>query len=440
MAEKPKPAPASVKPAATGKYTPPPVPKELKEVAIKIRNQTALYGEYEDYVAEIKGRIKAGDKDLIIPDFGDYAETAPREFIPTGIISFDITTGGGIPCGRISEVYGLESTCKTSLGMLAMDNCIAMNGYVLYNDAEQTCDKNKFDAWKAGEPQYTFEQQNNLDKWWEQVHNSVKLLQTPAFRETPSLIFWDSLPATVTSALIKADVGDKAYGGHGAAMMHGDQLPKLGPAIRKSMSAMFTVNQNRDNIGRDDNEARYKTPGGKAWKFWATLRIEMSRPNMGTHKDFYWDPEGQKDAKTRKANPEGFWVCAHVLKNKVGVERVSCYFPVVTVTQGEPNDTGPDPSATMWEVLCNAGLLTSGGSWWNLKDYPRPLRRADWRTIFIELYPHCLDLIADPANKMGVKGEGFKYTERARYAVDAQMEKKFGHLRAEARKILKLDA
>lgn len=415
-------------------------PKETRSLAEafkKIRSNTQLQKEYDAYVKDCENLIEESGTDIAIMTFEEFSDSAPKLSIPTGIISFDAATKGGFPCGRIAEVFGPESSCKTTLAMLAMDNTVRMNGGVLYNDAEGSCDHGKFTAWKA--ELYVKERSSNLNKWWEMIHDTLNDLTDVAFSKKPIAIVWDSIPATMTEAGLKGDVGEKAYGGHGAAAMHSDELTKTNSLIRKALGALIAINQLRDNIKHDASKPTSeedKTPGGRAWKFWATLRVRTQR----TGKNFYWDPAAYENSKLRPVTPEGFFIKANILKNKVGLERVQCEFPIVTVhNDDEPNSTGPELAWAMFDYLKEAGIIEAAGSRMRMKGLDQTFFAKDWRTLFIELAPLCLDLIADPANKCGVEGKGFAYSPEAREAVLAHWDWKYGHLRAEAKKMLKRD-
>lgn len=220
--------------------------KALDEIITKIQKQ---YG---------KGAImKLGDEDFV-----------PIETIPTGSISLDIATGiGGYPKGRIVEIYGHESSGKTTLALHAIAEVQKQGGRAAFIDAEHAID-----------PIYAANLGVNLDELLisqpdcgEQALDICEILTRS---NAIDLIIVDSVAALVPKAEIQGEMGDSHMGLQ--ARLMSQALRKLTGVLDKSNTCIIFINQLREKIGVMFGNPE-TTTGGRALKFYASMRLDVRR-------------------------------------------------------------------------------------------------------------------------------------------------------------------
>jgi recombination protein RecA len=198
-------------------------------------------------------------------------ETIPKvdvEVISTGSPSLDLALGvGGLPRGRIIEIYGPESSGKTTLALSVAAEVQKTGGQVAFIDTEHALD-----------PDYAKRIGVNVEKLvisqpdsGEDALNIVeKLIRSGLF----DLIIVDSVAALVPKAELEGEVGDQFIGLQ--ARMMSQALRKLTGIISKTRTVLIFINQTRSMIG-GMVPGQETTPGGKALKFYASVRIELKR-------------------------------------------------------------------------------------------------------------------------------------------------------------------
>src|SRR5580698_6867685 len=198
---------------------------------------------------------------------GDVTREA-MDVISTGSLSLDMCLGvGGIPRGRIIEIYGPESGGKTTLALHCVAEAQRAGGLALYVDAEHAMD-----------PEYAKALGVDVDKLYiSQPSNGEEALEiTDAIVRSGAvdIVVVDSVAALVPRAEIEGEMGD-AFVGIQARMMS-QALRKLGGSLSKSKTAAIFINQLREKIGVMYGNPE-TTPGGRALKFWASVRLEIRK-------------------------------------------------------------------------------------------------------------------------------------------------------------------
>jgi recombination protein RecA len=214
------------------------------------------------------------------------------EGIPTGSLSLDLALGGqGIPRGRIAEIYGPESSGKTTLALHVVANAQKNGGIAAFIDAEHALDPSW--AKKLGvELETLLVSQPNSGE--EAMHIAEMLIKSNAV----DVITIDSVAALIPRQELEGDIGDTHVGLQ--ARLMSQSMRKLTGAIARSKSCVIFINQIREKIGVMFGSPEV-TPGGRALKFYSSCRIDVRR--IGQLKDGE-DVVGQR-------------VRAKVVKNKV---------------------------------------------------------------------------------------------------------------------------
>lgn len=190
------------------------------------------------------------------------------EVIPTGVYSLDKALGiGGLPKGRITEIYGMEAGGKSTLCLHLAAECQKQGGTVAYLDMEH-----------ALNPQYAEDLGVSLeDMLVSQPDSGEKCLQVAerlAHSGEIDLIVIDSVAALIPQAEINGEMGDSLPGLQ--ARLMGQALRKLTPIVSSSNTCLVFVNQLREKIGVMFGSPE-TTPGGKALKFYASVRIDIRK-------------------------------------------------------------------------------------------------------------------------------------------------------------------
>jgi len=193
---------------------------------------------------------------------------APVEVIPTGSIALDIALGiGGFPRGRIVEVYGPESSGKTTVALHAIANVQAAGGLAAFIDAEHALD-----------PDYASRLGVDLDNLYvaqpDTGEQALEIADTLVRSGAIDLIVIDSVAALVPRAEIEGEMGDSHMGLQ--ARLMSQALRKMAGALSNTNTTAIFINQLREKIGVMFGSPE-TTTGGKALKFYASVRLDVRR-------------------------------------------------------------------------------------------------------------------------------------------------------------------
>lgn len=190
------------------------------------------------------------------------------ESIPTGSISLDIALGiGGIPRGRIIEIYGPESSGKTTLALHIIANAQKAGGIASFIDAEHALDPEYAKKIGVNIKDLLISQPDNGEQ-------ALDIVETLVNSGTVSIIVVDSVAALVPKAEIEGEMGDSHMGRQ--ARLMSQALRKLTAIVAKSNCTVIFINQIRMKIGVVFGNPE-TTTGGNALKFYASVRIEVRR-------------------------------------------------------------------------------------------------------------------------------------------------------------------
>ncbi|MCL5237786.1 MAG: recombinase RecA [Nitrospirae bacterium] len=197
---------------------------------------------------------------------GEIAEGV--QAIPTGSLSLDIATGiGGFPRGRVVEIYGPESSGKTTLALNAIAQAQKTGGVAAFIDAEHALDVNY--ASKIG-----VNVEDLLVSQPDTGEQALEVAETLVRSGAVDIIVIDSVAALVPKAEIEGDMGDSLPGLQ--ARLMSQAMRKLTAAISKSMATLIFINQIRMKIGVMFGNPE-TTTGGNALKFYASMRLDIRK-------------------------------------------------------------------------------------------------------------------------------------------------------------------
>ncbi len=201
-----------------------------------------------------------------IMKLGDAQDTKV-ECIPTGSLSLDLALGGGVPKGRIIEIYGPESSGKTTLTLHAIAEIQKQGGTAAFIDAEHALDP-------AYAKRIGVDLENLLLSQPDNGEQALEITETLVRSNAVDLIVVDSVAALVPRAEIEGDMGDSHMGLQ--ARLMSQALRKLTGVISRSKATVVFINQIRMKIGVMFGNPE-TTTGGNALKFYASVRMDIRR-------------------------------------------------------------------------------------------------------------------------------------------------------------------
>jgi recombination protein RecA len=256
--------------------------------------------------------------------------------IPTGAINLDAAIGiGGIPRGRITEIYGPESSGKTSLCLHVIANAQKTGGVAAFIDAEHALDIQY--ARKLG-----VDVDELLVSQPDTGEQALEIAEVLVRSGALDVIVIDSVAALVPRAEIEGEMGDSHVGLQ--ARLMSQALRKLTGAINRSQTAVIFTNQIREKIGVMFGNPE-TTTGGRALKFYASLRMDIRR--IGSIKD----REELVGNKTR----------VKVVKNKVAPPFKQADFDIMF-------NVGIDHFGILVDIGVESGVVQKSGAWFSLGD------------------------------------------------------------------------
>jgi recombination protein RecA len=195
-------------------------------------------------------------------------ERAPVEVIPTGSIALDVALGiGGLPKGRIVEIYGPESSGKTTVALHAIANCQKAGGTAVFIDAEHALDPEYAKALGVDIDALLVSQPDTGEQ-------ALEIADTLIRSGSIDIIVIDSVAALVPRAEIEGEMGDSHVGLQ--ARLMSQALRKLTGVLNNTKTTAIFINQLREKIGVFFGSPE-TTAGGKALKFYASVRLDVRR-------------------------------------------------------------------------------------------------------------------------------------------------------------------
>ena len=296
------------------------------------------------------------------------------ETVPTGSISLDIALGqGGFPKGRIIEIYGPESSGKTTLALHAVAEVQKAGGIAGFIDAEHALD-----------PKYAKAIGVNIDDLYisqpDNGEQALEITETMVRSGAMDIIVVDSVAALVPKAEIDGDMGDSHVGLH--ARLMSQAMRKLTGIVAKTNCVVIFINQLREKVGVMFGNPE-TTTGGRALKFYASVRIDVRR------------------IEALKANGEviGNRTRAKIVKNKVAPPFREAEFDIMF---GE----GISREGDILDVATNLDIVQKSGAWYAYLGEKIGQGRENAK-IFLKENPEVREEIADAIRAHYAENESF---------------------------------
>ena len=271
-----------------------------------------------------------------IMKLGESSRNSPVEAISTGSISLDMALGvGGIPKGRVTEIFGAEASGKSTLAYHVMAEVQRVGGIAAYIDAEHALDPTYSAKCGVNTEDLLVSQPDTAEQGLEICEYLVR-------SGAVDVVVVDSVAALVPKAELEGDMGDTHMGLQ--ARLMSQALRKLSAAISRSNTAVIFINQIREKIGVFFGNPEV-TPGGRALKFYSSVRIDLRR----------------LESIKQGSEVVGSRVRARVVKNKVA--------PPFRVTEFDIMfKEGISKEGDLIDLATDKGVVTKSGAFFSFGD------------------------------------------------------------------------
>lgn len=319
----------------------------------------------EKKMSEIKDFLAGMSKDVksFVVEYEDNKSDLAVEKMPTGFPDFDLECGGGIPLGRIIELYGPEGNGKTTLALQLLGQYLKTyeDGVGLFIDIEHGSDLAY--AFKfVDKSRVAISQPDTAEQSFKIVEEGIEQARA---RKKRVFIIFDSIASLVTKEELEGSIAELGYAGAKRANVIAMSLTRIKRLLgEQSKDVICAINQTRDNLDPSPYAAASQTPGGSSLKYYAKLRIEMNRGSKFTVPSDD-DKKGQEIA--------GIRVKIRFVKN-------SYFHPFRETFMNLWFGKGFDQLSSKMEYMMKTGKILQSAGWYTVEGCQKKLN-GSWEVL-----------------------------------------------------------
>lgn len=343
-------------------------------ITINTKTNDSLHSKKLEAVRLAMDQITKSYGEGAIMKMGDKQADMKVEVIPTGCLPLDVALGvGGLPRGRIAEIFGPEASGKTTIALHLIKEAQRLGGTAAFIDAEHALDPLRAQTIGVDLDNLLLSQPDNGEQ-------ALEIVDTLVRSNAVDIIVIDSVAALVPKAEIEGEMGDSMMGVQ--ARLMSQALRKLTGAISKSKSVVLFTNQMRQKIGIMFGNPE-TTPGGLALKFYSSVRIDVRKI---------------ANIKTPGGDAVGSQHRARIVKNKVAPPFKEAEFDIM-------NTEGISVYGSLVDLAVTHGLITKAGAFFKINDQNIQGREGakkylkEHQATADELTIKIWDVIKNPVNK-----------------------------------------
>jgi len=325
----------------------------------------------ESIIKELRDR----DKIDVAALSDDSSPCTVSDWLSTGCLVLDRILGGGLPLGRVSEIFGDPSTGKSLIASQVAATVQEDGGIVCYADTETAVSKAMMEQVGVNIDELIYASPDTVEEVFTLFEKIIEAKKKLSNDDSILLLIWDSIAATSAKFEMESDYGKATMGRHAALISQG--LRKITRLISKEKAHLLLLNQTRQKIGvmYGDNVTTF---GGKAVAFHSSVRVRLD--------------EGKKIKVAKKKGYKiiGINTRAIIVKNKVAMPFQVATLPIFF---GHGID---DPLAT-FNYLLDTESLVSSGSWYKIPELDEELRfqKSGWTKFYDEHYNEIVNIIME---------------------------------------------
>lgn len=350
--------------------------KATKAAVVQLENQEEKLKALDVALTQIEKNFGKGS----IMKLGESSANMNIETVPTGSLSLDIALGaGGFPRGRIIEIYGPESSGKTTLALHAVAEVQKRGGIAGFIDAEHALDPKYAEAIGVDIDNLYISQPDSGEQ-------ALEIAETMVRSGAMDILVVDSVAALVPKAEIDGEMGDSHVGLQ--ARLMSQALRKLTSVISKSNCILIFINQLREKVGVMFGNPE-TTTGGRALKFYASVRLDIRRVET---------------IKGASGEASGNHVKVKVVKNKIAPPFKQCEFDI---TFGN----GISKEGDVLDLAVNENIVEKSGAWFAYKGNKIGQGRENAK-LYLQQNPDiCAEMEAKVREKFGLKSDSVSVSE-----------------------------
>ena len=308
-----------------------------------------------------------------IMKLGDSRKNMNVETVPTGSLSLDIALGlGGVPKGRVIEIYGPESSGKTTVALHMVSEVQKRGGIAGFIDAEHALD-----------PVYAKNIGVDIDNLYisqpDNGEQALEITETMVRSGAVDIVIVDSVAALVPKAEIDGEMGDSHVGLQ--ARLMSQALRKLTGVISKSNCCVIFINQLREKVGVMFGSPE-TTTGGRALKFYASVRLDVRR----------------KEILKQAGEMIGNHVCVKVVKNKIAPPFKEAEFDIMF-------GQGISREADILDLAVKENIIEKSGAWYSYNGAKIGQGRENAKNYLRENPAVCSEVECKVRERYGLQGD-----------------------------------